>query len=112
MTRTGQLTLPAGRTTRHCLAFDAKEKSIRVHPSTWVLLQKLLRPWRAFTALLALTIPASLSSCSTTPPAVAVPPQTTEASCAPAPESRLGKTMGVPVYHPPLWRRIVFLQEN
>ena len=115
--------LLSGRGTRHCLAFYATDHSIRVHTSTWVLLQKLLRPWRALTAFLALLVPAGLSSCSTTPPT----PPASEVETRAA-ELTLGKpkavaeqrpsgkepviTGGVPVYEPPFWRRILFFWER
>jgi hypothetical protein len=116
-------TLLAGRSTRHCLAFEVTGRSIQVHTSTWVLLQKLLLPWRAGMALLALAgLPASLTGCALKPPPDAEPSvshstghKKTAASVPQEPD--LGakepiRMMGAPVYQAPRWRRILFFWEK
>src|SRR3954470_1861862 len=61
MSPTEQQALLSQRSTRQCIAYVASNHSIRVRTRTWLLLQRLLPPWRAGLALLAVLLPFGLS---------------------------------------------------
>jgi hypothetical protein len=100
------------RGARQCIAYIADDRSIRVRTGTWLLLQRLLRPWRAGLALLAVLLPIGSSGCATTHQQT--PPPTPEThACKQARELPDGKYwVGGITYEPPLWRRILFFWER
>ncbi len=107
-----QEVLLAQRGTRHCIAYVGTDRSIRVRTGTWLLIQRLLRPWRAALALVAFVLPFGTSGCATahSPPAVAASQGTDD--CKQARTLPDGKMfLGGISCEPPLWRRILFFWE-
>jgi hypothetical protein len=95
--------------TRQCIAYVAPDNAIQVRTGTWLLLQRVLRPWRAGLALLAILFSIITTGCSTT--RRSSPPSHMEAqTCTQRPSTYDDKnmTMGEPVAASPLWRRILF----
>lgn len=65
MSHAEQQALLSAPNTRRCIAYLAPDNSLRVRRSTWLLIQRWLRPWRAGLALLAVLLP---SGCATSSP--------------------------------------------
>lgn len=116
MSTTEQEALLSQRTEsgRQCIAYIAPDRSIRVRTGTWLLLQRLLRPWRAGLAFVAICLPFLGSGCATTrqestPPP---PPATAEntQSCPTTHDDKDGYWLGG-ITEYPLWRRILFFWE-
>jgi len=112
MSATEQQALLSQRGTRQCIAYLATDNSIRVRTGTWLFLQRLLRPWRAGLALLAVLLPLGGSGCATTHPA-ACPSQPATHDSKQVRELPDGKiVLGGITCEPPLWRRILFFWER
>jgi len=108
-----QQALLSQRRPRQCIAYVATDHSIRVRTGTWLLLQRLLRPWRAGLALLTVLLPFGISGCATARQQ-APPPKPDIHACKQArelPDSR-GMVKGGIFCEPPLWRRILFFWER
>jgi hypothetical protein len=114
MSEIEQQTLLAQRSGRKCIAYVATDHSIQVRPSTWLLLQRFLRSWRAGLALLAVLLPFATSSCATTHQETPQPPPPETTASKPARDLGDGKIMmvGYSMSDPPLWRRIIFFWER
>ncbi len=108
-----QKALFANRSGRVCVAYEKKADSVVVKPSTWLLWQQMLVPWRAAAAALALLFPFGFAATAATKPS-------SKPSATAVHSSGDGKTVvhcdsksiGVFVLDRPLWRRILFFWER
>ena len=111
-----QQTLLSKRGERTCIAYVAAKDSIRVRTGTWLVLERLLRSWRAGVAFLAILLPAGFSGCTKSDAETPQPSQNTQAPTpTPAPTPTAAQqspknTMVLGAVCPtrPLWHRIIF----
>lgn len=102
--------LLAERATRKCVAYLAADASLHVQSRAWIVLQRLMRPWRAALALLAVLLPYGFSGCASTRPEPPRPVDVHDCKQVKSPsDGEVWKGMIAP--EPPLWRRVLFFWE-
>ena len=99
-------TLLADRTTRKCVGYVSGQQGLRVHTSTWLLLQRLLRPWRAGVALVVMALAVLSPGSSVAKPAPNPPAQTQ--MCPPHDDKEFVDYKGGIMSADPLWKRVLF----